>query len=181
LRRPRTESMEYIAYLHKDRKSDFGVSFPDFPGCVTAGKTLDEARRMAAEALALHIDGMAEDGEPIPEPSTIEDLAEDPAITGAVAFLVSVGSDKTVRLNITARESELAAIDQKAREAGMTRSAFMVRAALGQGIAEVQPKINGGQKQLGRGTQLGRRKSKTGSRRPVNDGTPKRSVKRGRD
>ena len=31
--------MEYIAYLHKDRKSDFGVSFPDFPGCITAGKT----------------------------------------------------------------------------------------------------------------------------------------------
>ena len=47
--------MEYIAYLHKDRKSDFGVSFPDFPGCVTAGNTLDEARRLAPEALALHI------------------------------------------------------------------------------------------------------------------------------
>jgi predicted RNase H-like HicB family nuclease len=39
--------MDYIAYLHKDRDSDFGVSFPDFPGCVTAGKTLDEARRLA--------------------------------------------------------------------------------------------------------------------------------------
>jgi predicted RNase H-like HicB family nuclease len=63
----------YIAYLHKDRKSDFGVSFPDLPGCVTAGKTLDAARCMAAEALALHIGGMAEDGEPIPEPSTIDD------------------------------------------------------------------------------------------------------------
>ena len=42
--------MEYIAYLHKDRDSDYGVSFPDFPGCITAGKTLDEASRMAAEA-----------------------------------------------------------------------------------------------------------------------------------
>jgi len=37
-------AMEYIAYLHKDRKSDLGVSFPDFPMCVTAGKTLEEAR-----------------------------------------------------------------------------------------------------------------------------------------
>ncbi len=37
--------MEYIAYLHKDRHSDYGVSFPDFPGCITAGKTLDEASR----------------------------------------------------------------------------------------------------------------------------------------
>jgi predicted RNase H-like HicB family nuclease len=45
--------MEYIAYLHKDGNSDFGVSFPDFPGCVTAGKTLEEARQMATEALAM--------------------------------------------------------------------------------------------------------------------------------
>ena len=112
--RPRNRVMEYIVYLHKDRKSDYGVSFPDFPGCVTSGKTLDQARRMATEALSLHIEGMAEDGEPIPEPSTLDDVAADPAMTGAVAFLVSVGLDKTVRLNITARESQVAAIDQKA-------------------------------------------------------------------
>ena len=126
--------MEYIAYLHKDRKSDFGVSFPDFPGCVTAGKTLEEARRMAAEALALHIQGMAEDGETIPEPSTIDDVANDPAMKGAVAFLVSVGLEKTVRVNITARESQIEAIDQRAAEAGMTRSAYMVQAAVGHGL-----------------------------------------------
>ncbi len=95
--------MEYIAYLHKDRKSDFGVSFPDFPGCVTAGKTLEEARRMGAGALAMHIAGMAEDGEAIPEPSTIDDVADDPDMKGAVAFLVSVDLGKTVRVNITAR------------------------------------------------------------------------------
>jgi predicted RNase H-like HicB family nuclease len=153
--------MEYIAYLHKDRKSDYGVSFPDFPGCVTAGKTLDEARRMAAEALALHIDGMAEDGEAIPEPSTIDDVAEDPAMAGAVAFLVSVGLDKTVRLNITARESQVAAIEQKAHETGMTRSAYMVRAALGRGTAVSPPKATGAQKELGRSTQFGRIKRKT--------------------
>ena len=82
--------MEYIAYLHKNSKSDFGVSFPDLPGRVTAGKTLEEARRMAAEALTLHIGGMAEDGQAIPEPSTIDDVANDPAMKGAVAFLVSV-------------------------------------------------------------------------------------------
>jgi predicted RNase H-like HicB family nuclease len=70
--------MEYIAYLHKDSNSDFGVSFPDFPGCVTAGRTLDEARQLAPEALALHIEGMIEDGEHIPKPSTLDDLASDP-------------------------------------------------------------------------------------------------------
>jgi len=123
--------MEYIAYLHKDRKSDFGVSFPDFPGCVTAGKTLEEARRMAAEALALHIQGMTDDDETIPEPSTLDKVRDDPAMKGAVAFLVSVTLDKTVRVNITARESQIEAIDQRAAEAGMTRSAYMVRAAVG--------------------------------------------------
>ena len=41
----------YIALIRKDPDSDYGVDFPDFPGCVTAGSTLDEARSMADEAL----------------------------------------------------------------------------------------------------------------------------------
>ena len=124
--------MDYIAYLHKERASDFGVSFPDFPGCVTAGRTLEEARRMAAEALALHIEGMIEDGEVVPEPSNLDDVEKDPNMRGAVAVLVSVESetDKTVRINITARESQLEAIDRLARKAGMTRSAYVVQSAL---------------------------------------------------
>jgi predicted RNase H-like HicB family nuclease len=124
--------MDYIAYLHKDRKSDFGVSFPDFPGCVTAGKTLDEARRLAAEALSLHIEGMMEDGEAIPEPSTLDQLAGDPAMKRAVAFLVRVDvAEKAERYNITARRSQMEAIDRMANEAGMTRSAYIVAASFG--------------------------------------------------
>ncbi len=56
--------MEYIAYLHKDSKSDYGVSFPDFPGCITAGSTLEEAKEMAAEALSFHIAGTTENRSP---------------------------------------------------------------------------------------------------------------------
>jgi len=123
--------MEYIAYLHKDPKSDYGVSFPDFPGCVTAGSTLEEARRMAAEALSFHIAGMREDGETIPDPSTLDSLRGDPAMKGAVAFLVEVLEvERTVRINITARESQIAEIDRRARAARLTRSAYMVRCAL---------------------------------------------------
>lgn len=124
--------MDYIAYLHKDRNSDFGVSFPDFPGCITAGKTLDEAHRMAAQALALHISGMLEDGDAIPAPSTLDALAADPARKNAVAFLVHVDphADRTVRINITAREQQLDRINRLASEAGMTRSAYMVHSAL---------------------------------------------------
>jgi predicted RNase H-like HicB family nuclease len=44
----------YVALIHKDPDSDYGVSFPDLPGCVSAGSTLDEAIALAHEALALH-------------------------------------------------------------------------------------------------------------------------------
>lgn len=134
--------MDYIAYLHKDVASDFGVSFPDFPGCITAGKTLEEARRMAAEALALHIDGMVKDGDAVPEPSILDALAEDPAehraLKGAVAFLVHIDpeTEQTVRINITARQKQIEEIDRLANEAGMTRSAYMVRAALERFVRE---------------------------------------------
>ncbi len=123
--------MDYIAYLHKDRKSDFGVSFPDFPGCVTAGKSLEEACRRAPEALAFHIAGMLEDGEKIPKPSKLDDLADDPNRKNAVAFLVSTDfhKTKTVRVNVTARENQIEMIDRLARRAGMTRSAYMVQSA----------------------------------------------------
>ena len=41
---------QYIALIHKEADSDYGVSFPDLPGVISAGKTLDEARDMGAEA-----------------------------------------------------------------------------------------------------------------------------------
>jgi predicted RNase H-like HicB family nuclease len=56
-------TMGYVAIIHKDPDSDFGVSFPDFPGCITAGRTLDEAKDMALEALSGHIEVMREAGE----------------------------------------------------------------------------------------------------------------------
>ncbi len=122
--------MNYIALIHKDRKSDYGVSFPDFPGCVTAGKTLEEAHRNAVDALTLHIDGMREDGESIPKPSGLQSLERQAARSGAILLLVNIPTDeKTVRVNITARQSQIETIDRLAESAGMTRSAYIVRSA----------------------------------------------------
>src|SRR5258708_38460059 len=73
--------MEYIAYLHKDKGSDYGVSFPDFPGAITAGSTLEEARRMAGEILPLHIAGKRGGGEKIPAPSTLGEVRNQPPVT----------------------------------------------------------------------------------------------------
>lgn len=76
----------YVALLRKQADSDFGVEFPDFPGCITAGITLEDARQMAAEALLLHIEGMMEDGSPIPEPSRLDKILIDPRHSDAVVF-----------------------------------------------------------------------------------------------
>jgi predicted RNase H-like HicB family nuclease len=123
--------MNYIAFLHKDRKSDYGVSFPDFPGCITAGKTFEEAHRNALDALTLHIEGMREDGDTIPKPSTLDSLEKHPARPGEMLFLVDVPVDeRTIRVNITARQSQIDTIDRLAESAGMTRSAYIVRSAM---------------------------------------------------
>jgi predicted RNase H-like HicB family nuclease len=78
----------YIGLIHKDASSDYGVSFPDLPGCITAGGTLDEARAMATEALAFHLEGLVEDGELIPEPSSLEIVMAEAINRDAVAILV---------------------------------------------------------------------------------------------
>jgi predicted RNase H-like HicB family nuclease len=56
-----TEIRHYIGIVHKDEASDFGISFPDFPGCISAGRTLEETVVMGREALEGHIGLMADD------------------------------------------------------------------------------------------------------------------------
>jgi len=121
----------YIGLIHKDANSDFGVSFPDLPGVVTAGTTLDEARDMAEEALALHLEGMAEDGEAIPEPSSLEAIMSNPENRAGVAILVSVkeGQPKIVRVNVTLPSDVLEQIDKYAEAHGYTRSGLLAQAA----------------------------------------------------
>jgi antitoxin HicB len=64
----------YIALIHKDPDSDYGVSFPDVPGVVTAGKTIDEAMQLAVEVLEF----AAEDWPGgFPQPRSIDDLRRD--------------------------------------------------------------------------------------------------------
>jgi len=121
----------YIALIHKDAESDFGVSFPDFPGCITAGADLDEARELAEEALAFHIEGMAEDSAPLPEPSTLEAVMSDRENRDGVAILVNgpPSMDRSVRVNITLPEDTLRKIDAYAEAHGYTRSGFLAIAA----------------------------------------------------
>jgi predicted RNase H-like HicB family nuclease len=58
--------------------SGYSTDFPDLPGCVTGGKNRVEVLDMAREALSLHIYGMREDGDPLPEPSDPAAIATAP-------------------------------------------------------------------------------------------------------
>lgn len=78
----------YIATVHKDKDSDYGVQFYDFLGCITAGETIEEARIMATEALEGHLKMMIEDGDKIPEPSLLETILTNQDHQDAIAYLV---------------------------------------------------------------------------------------------
>ena len=90
---------------------------------------MEEAHKRASEALKFHIKGMLEDRDPIPEPSSLDDIVADPANAGAVPFLVTVPETRAKRINVTLPESELEAIDAYARQHNMSRSAFLLEAA----------------------------------------------------
>lgn len=120
----------YVALIHKEDSSDFGVSFPDFPGCVTAGRTLEEARLMAQEALELHVEGMVEDDEAIPPPSPLDEIMKIRESKEAVAFLVDMKvAERAIRVNVSIPEKELKAIDAYAQSHGLSRSGLLLRAA----------------------------------------------------
>ena len=62
---------DYPIVIHKDPDSDYCVTVPDLPGCITAGNTLDDAQSQAAEAIQCHIEGMLLYNEPIPQPRDV--------------------------------------------------------------------------------------------------------------
>jgi predicted RNase H-like HicB family nuclease len=117
----------YIALLRKDAGSDYGVDFPDFPGCVAAGLTLEEARRTAAEALAFHVEGMVADGDPVPDPTDLDTIMADPANHDGIGFLVDLPSrpGRAIRLNVTLPEDLVKSIDAVTTN----RSRFLAEAA----------------------------------------------------
>ena len=83
----------YIALVHKDESTSYGVSFPDVPGCIAAGDTFEEAIANAAEALASHFALMKVDGDAIPAPRSFEQLRRNPEFiddsTDAIVTMVT--------------------------------------------------------------------------------------------
>ncbi len=127
--------MLYVAFIHRDEDPGFGISFPDFPGCISEGDTIDGTVRQGASALAFHIEGMIQDGETIPAPRSLQEIEGDPSLAewreGAVVCFVPAVIDKGSprRVNISLDYGLLQAIDDEAKRRGMTRSAFLSSAA----------------------------------------------------
>jgi predicted RNase H-like HicB family nuclease len=61
--------MTYTVLIEKGPTS-FGATVPDLPGCVAVAETREEVENLIKGAIAMHLKGMREDGEPIPEPNT---------------------------------------------------------------------------------------------------------------
>ena len=129
--------MYYVATLdpHDDGSGRYDVTFADLPGCVTQGTDLEDALRMAQEAVSLHVAGMIADGEMLPEPSTLaackthdeqEAREEGYALSEGTLWqyepAVKAVKAASVRLTISLRPSVIAHIDAVAEELGLSRS-----------------------------------------------------------
>jgi predicted RNase H-like HicB family nuclease len=114
----------------------YGVVFPDLPGCVSSGDTVEQAYESAFEALSLHIEGMMEEGSELPEPSafdaTLPDWLAD--ALGKVAASVLVPAKlpgpgrRATRISVTMDNGSLARLDAAAAASGETRSDYIARA-----------------------------------------------------
>lgn len=125
--------MQTVALIHHEDAA-WGVSFPDFPGCVSAGESLDAALRGANEALALHIEGMIAEKHPVPEARTLDALRADPAFVDdfvgadAVALVPVDLPGRVVKVTITIEDRLLTRLDAAARREGGTRSGYIAAA-----------------------------------------------------
>lgn len=124
----------YPAVITKAEGEDYGVVFPDLPGCVTTGETIAEAAEMAIEALAGHVGTMIEADQPVPEPAALDaplpDWLADIAgkvIAAPVLVPVEIPS-RSVRINISLDDALLARLDRAAAAENETRSGFIARA-----------------------------------------------------
>ncbi len=120
----------YVAIVEGDQDRGYSAFFPDLPGCVTAAETMVELPAAARDALSLHLQGMAEDGDAFPEPTALEDIKSDPEVKEVGRVLVDADvEDAPVRVNISIGAQFLKRIDVAAESRGMSRSGFLVEAA----------------------------------------------------
>lgn len=124
----------YHFVVHHDGPgTSYGISFPDFPGAITAAHAQEHIYDAAKDVLEAHIAFLIREGDPVPEPMPVDDVVAHEDAAGALFIgLVQAGSQPTgrvVRANISMDERLLREIDRAAKARGMTRSAFLADGA----------------------------------------------------
>jgi len=75
--------MEYVV-IFENGENSYGASVPDLPGCLAVAETRAEVRELIAEAIEFHIQGLREDGEIVPQPSSILCPQSEPGVSSAL-------------------------------------------------------------------------------------------------
>lgn len=75
--------MEYVVIFEKGENS-YGASVPDLPGCIAVGETIEEVRELIAEAIEFHIEGLREDGDVVPSPTSRLPVQSDAGVSAAL-------------------------------------------------------------------------------------------------
>ncbi len=121
--------MKYLAIIHKDEDSSYGITMPDFPGCFASAECLEDIEKNIQEAVELWADG--EEFEPTPPLSMEETVNLEEAKDGTLC-LVDINFDflesKVVPVNISMPIYMRKKIDRIAKSKGLTRSALLIKA-----------------------------------------------------
>ena len=126
--------MRYLVAVEKEPGSDYGVSVPDFPGCISAGSTMEEALTLVQEAISLHLEAMADNGDIAPAPTDVDMWLDDPDYQDVrwayVELDVSAYSGKTEKTTITLPSILVKKMDDLiAQRRIKNRSAFLADSA----------------------------------------------------
>lgn len=86
--RKELDQLKITVVLHKGPGSEYGVIVPDVPGCFSAGSTIIEALDNVQEALSLHVEGLVEDAQSLPQPQEIDVHITNPDYEGGIWAVV---------------------------------------------------------------------------------------------
>jgi predicted RNase H-like HicB family nuclease len=124
--------MQVVALIHEGN-GEFAAVFPDFPGLIAVGGSMDGVIAKAGRLLAAEVEGMVEDGLELPPVRSLSTLTNDPLFreesAGALVALVPcTASAGMIRVSVALERTLLGEVDRAAREAGETRSKFLAEA-----------------------------------------------------
>jgi predicted RNase H-like HicB family nuclease len=71
----RGDKMKYLVVIEKAERN-FAAYIPDLPGCIATGATLEELHQNIRDAVVMHLEGLREDGLPVPQPQTQAEFVE---------------------------------------------------------------------------------------------------------